>query len=267
MKRYMPKNLIGVALFCICAAAQTSNLPIECSSPRAILDRYVVALGGEIALRQVQTIIVKARESEPHTFNPASTRHSWYTLKWKAPDKVRARPRYLLSLADWRFDGKAWSIDTGQQSHNNDNQPPWRVKLKSEYPYNDDPPFMMYRITANPIMLATAKDLYASLELGSTDLQSPGTCVLFANGTNEYGARRRDILQFDAQSGLLKLWEIQIGSPRQVSYVRFTFSDYRPVAPIKIPFRIYFDFYQATFRLTKVTLNAPIADEEFVPKR
>ena len=267
MKRYTPTNLIRVALFFICAAAQTNNLSAECSSPGTILDRYVAALGGQTALRQVQTIIVKARESEPHTFNPASTRHSFYTLKWKAPDKVRARPRYFLSFADWRFDGKAWSIDTGRQSHNNDNQPPWRVKLKAEYPYNDDPPFMMYRITANPIMLATAKDLYSSLELGSSNLQSPGTCVLFANGKSGYGARRRDILHFDAQSGLLKLWEIQVGLPRQVSYVRFTFSDYRTVAPIKIPFRIYFDFYQASFRLTKVTLNAPIDDEEFVPKR
>jgi hypothetical protein len=122
----------------------------------------------------------------------------------------------------------------------------------------------MYRVVADPTMLATTRNLYRSFK------SLPGTpdmCVLLAIGKSEWGRERRDILSFDAKSGLLKTWAIQMGLPGSETHTAFRFDDYRQVGPVKIPFSIYFDFYKATFHFTKVAPNALLSDGEFVPKQ
>lgn len=258
------KLSIILLLVCGCAAAQTGS-PAGCATPELILQHYVASLGGEAVVNQVQTLVIQARESEPHTFNPASTAHYSYQLKWKSSNRVAVKQSRFLDTLHFIFDGTAWSNSNGKVSHNEDRTPKVRQKLRADYPYNDYPEFMMFRVVADPILLATNGDLYSGFEARQDPLH-PGICVLRAKGTNDCGAERHDMLYFDANSGFLKTWEIQIGAPGHVVYTHFQFDDYRQCGAVRIPFSIYFDFYKATFRFTKVVPNAPLSDTEFLPK-
>lgn len=258
------KLLTCLLLACINAPAQVSTPSSECASPQIVLSRYVAALGGEAALSQIQTLVIEASETEPHTFAPQNTAHYRYQFKWKSPNQVVVKQhQFPFGSTTFIFDGAAWSNFDGKVSHNEDNTPAWRTQLRSS-PYNDYPQFLMYRVVADPILLATTRNLYRSFQ---SLPGAPETCVLQAIGTSEWGKDRRDILSFDAKSGLLKTWAIQMGMPGQETHTHFQFDDYRQSGPVKIPFSIYFDFYKATFRLTRVVPNAHLSDAEFVPKQ
>lgn len=246
------------------ALAQDSSAASECASPEIVLQRYVAALGGEAALKQVQTLVVEADEMEPHSFNPQETAHYRDQLKWKSPNRVVAKQhQFPFGWTTFIYSGTSWSNFDGRVSHNFDNTPAWRKDLMSS-PYNDAPQFLMYRVVADPMLLATTRDLYRSFE---TLPGTPEMCVLQAIGKSEWGRERRDTLSFDASSGLLKTWEIQMGRPGSETYTHFQFDDYRQSGPVKIPFSIYFDFYKATFHFTKVVLNGALSDGEFIPKQ
>jgi hypothetical protein len=248
------------------ANSQGSGPRSLCAAPEIILDRYVSALGGDETIRQVRTIIIRAHESEPHTFNPSSTAHSHYEFKWKSPNRVVAKRSLLFPDGAFIFDGGLWSNFNGRVSPNEDNTPKWLRELRAGYAYNDYPQFMMYRVVADPFLIASTSNLYFNLAV-DRDSSGPGTCVLEATGLNDWQGRRHDRLYFDAVNGFLKTWEIQIGSPGHAVYTRFEFADYRSVGSIQIPFSIYFDFYKAAFRVTKVVLNPDLRDSDFVPKR
>jgi len=247
-----------------CAAAQSITPPSDCPAPEIVLDRYVVAVGGQAAVDRLRTLAIEAHESEPHTFNPQSIAHTHYWFKWKSPNQVAMRSHYLLSPATFRFDGAAWSNFDGRLSHNENGTPASRLKLRADYLYNDDPQFVMLRLVANPILLATARNLYRSFD----PLPGPpGTCTLQATGPNQWGGEQRDILTFDAKNGFLKTWAMQAGLPWDVMiYIHFQFDDYRQSGDVKIPYSIYFDFYKATFQLTKAVPNAAVSDVDFIPK-
>ena len=262
-------NLLGLLLCLLLfrsdALAQDNNSAASgCATPEIVFQRYVGALGGQGALNQVQTLVVDARETEPHTFSPRDTAHYRYQFKWKSPNRVIAKEhQFPFGWTTFIYSGTAWSNFDGRLSHNDDNTPAWRKDLKSS-PYNDNPQFLMYRVVADPILLATTRDLYRSFE---TLPGTPEMCVLQAIGKSEWGRERRDTLSFDARSGLLKTWAIQMGRPGSETYTHFQFNDYRQSGPVKIPFSIYFDFYKATFHFTKVVPNVTLSDGEFMPKQ
>jgi hypothetical protein len=246
------------------ATAQDNGSSSDCATPEIVFQRYVAALGGEAALNQVKTLVIEASETEPHTFNPQDTAHYRYQFQWKSPNQVAAKQhQFPFGWTTFIYSGTAWSNFDGRVSHNEDNTPAWRTELRAS-PYNDNPQFLMYRVLADPLLPATTRNLYRSFEV------LPGTperCVLQAIGKSEWGRERRDTLSFEAKSGLLKTWAIQMGLPGQEIHTRFEFDDYRQSGPVKIPFSIYFDFYQARFLLTKVVPNAPLSDAAFVPKQ
>lgn len=251
--------LVWLLSVCGYGLAQNSNSPGECASPEIVIARYVAAIGGEAALDQVRTLVIDANESEPHTFNPQETAHNRYTFKWRYPNQVVAQQHYFVGSSAFIFDGTGWTNFDGRVSHNEDNTPAWRRKLRVDYPYNDYPSFLMFRVVANPLLLATTKNLYRGFEAIPGP---PETCVLKASGTDEWGRERQDTLSFDAKSGFLQTWAIQAGI--EATHLHFQFDDYRQAGVVKIPFSIYFDFYKATFRLTKVVPNAALSDTEFV---
>jgi hypothetical protein len=256
--------LVCLLLCCICAPAQISTSPSDCATPEIVFQRYVDALGGQAALNQVQTLVVEAQEMEPHTFSPQDTAHYRYQFKWKSPNRVVVKQhQFPFGWTTFIYSGTAWSNFDGRVSHNEDNTPAWRNNLRSS-PYNDYPQFLMYRVVADPMLLATTRNLYSGF---ATLPATPEMCVLQAIGKSEWGKERRDILSFDATSGLLKTWAIQMGSPGQEVHTSFQFNDYRQSGPVKIPYSIYFDFYKATFQLTKVISNVPLSDAEFTPKQ
>jgi hypothetical protein len=246
------------------AFAQTDSSTHPCASPEIVLQRYVAALGGLAALNQVQTLVLEAQETEPHTFNPQDTAHHRYQFKWKSPNRVVVKQQqFPLGWTTFIYSGTAWSNFDGRVSHNEDSTPAWRNDLRSS-PYNDYPQFLMYRVVADPMMLAMTRNLYRSFETLSG---TPEMCVLLAIGKSEWGRERRDNLSFEAKSGLLKTWAIQMGLPGSEIHTHFEFDDYRKAGPVKMPFSIYFDFYKATFHVTKVVPNALLSDAEFVPKQ
>ena len=256
--------LLCLLLFRSEALAEDNSAASGCKTPEIVFQRYVGALGGQAALNQVQTLVVEARETEPHTFSPQDTAHYRYQFKWKSPNRVIVREhQFPFGWTSFIYSGTAWSNFDGRLSHNDDNTPAWRKDLKSS-PYNDNPQFLMYRVVADPMLLATTKDLYRSFE---TLPGTPELCVLQAFGKSEWGRERRDTLFFDARSGLLKTWAIQMGLPGSETYTHFQFDDYRQSGPVKIPFSIYFDFYKATFHFTKVIPNVTLSDGEFMPKQ
>jgi hypothetical protein len=265
---YRSLTLLGL-LLCLLffhghALAQGNSSASDCATPEIVFERYVAALGGQAALNQVQTLAIEASETEPHTFNPQVTAHYRDRFKWKSPNRVEAKQhQFPFGWTTFIYSGTAWSNFDGRVSHNDDNTPAWRNNLRSS-PYNDFPQFLMYRVVADPMLLATTRSLYRSFE---TLPGTPERCILQAIGKSEWGQERRDTLSFDTKSGLLKIWTIQMGQPGSETHTHFEFNDYRQSGPVKIPFMIYFDFYKATFHLTKVVANAPLSDREFVPKQ
>jgi hypothetical protein len=259
----LPILLLGTLSFHVHAFAQNNRSASGCPSPEIVLQQYAAALGGQAALDQVQTRVLEAHETEPHTFNPQVTAHDRYQFRWKSPNRVVAKQKqFPFGWTTFIYTGTAWSNFDGRVSHNEDNTPAWRKDLSLSV-YNDNPQFLMFRVVADPTMLATNRNLYRGFE------SLPGTpdqCVLLAIGKSEWGRERRDILSFDAKTNLLKTWAIQMGMPGSERHSEFRFDDYRQAGPVKIPFSIYFDFYQATFHFTKVLSNAPLSDSEFVPK-
>jgi hypothetical protein len=243
------------------AAAQPGSAAPGCGTADAVLAHFIEAVGGETAIGQLQTLEIDASATEPHTFNPGSTARSQYRFAWKAPDKVRVSQHYGLTWANYRFDGRAWSLWNGKVSRNEDATPAWQRRLKV-LPYNDDPQFLMFRVAANPLPVATTKNLYRRYALRAG---APGTCELEAFGPSLWG-ERHDALAFDATNGLLKSWAIETGEPGDGAQLRFQFDDYRPAGNILIPRLLSFDFYGTEFRVTGVRVNAPVDDSEFIPR-
>lgn len=240
-------------------AAQSGT---DCGTTEIVMQHYRSALGGASAIAQVHSLLIRAVSAEPHTFNKASTARSRYRFEWQAPNRIRVNRQYLLSPATIIFDGSDWSLYDGRVSHNEDSTPAWRRKLMS-LPYNDSPEHQEFRMMAYPLLLAGAEQLYRKLELSTS---SPGECVLQAWGTSEWRGERRDYLAFSADTGLLRSWRIQAGLPGRETYLEFLFDDYRPAGSINIPYSVYFDFYQAAFRITSALANPPLRDGDFVPK-
>ena len=207
---------------------QVSRLQNSCATPEIILDRYVAALGGTETIKQIRSLIIRAHETEPHTFNPSSTEHHHYEFKWKFPNRVVAKRSLLLPDGVFIFDGASWGNFDGRVSHNEDRTPIWVRDLRSAYPYNDYPQFMMYRVIADPFLIAATPGLYSNYVV-DLDERDSRTCVLEGVGANVRRGRRHDRLYFDAVSGLLKTWEIQMGPPDQIGYTRFEFAAYRSV--------------------------------------
>jgi hypothetical protein len=257
--------LVWLTLIPASASAQ-----VDCSSPELVLQRYVSAIGGKAAY-EIRSRTATARES---TTSGGVTERYVYKFKWKTPDKVAATSTpYMLNVlplsypnGTFIFNGAQWTNNDGRVSRNEERDPEWQRLLKHKYPYNEDPDFLMLRVVADPLMIARAGDLYSSLEAEDNSTKHPGLCVLRANGVDKWRYKRQDILSFDAASGFLRSWQIQVGVPPRTTWVQFDFDDYRQVGAVKFPFMVAFDFYKATFRYVKVIHNGAVNDSDFVEK-
>lgn len=253
--------LCGI-VFCGVGAVQAEDPSGNCGTAEEISQRYVDALGGEAAIAQVHSLLIEAEETEPHTFNPQSTAHQHFRFEWESPTRILVKRRYLLSTATVIYDGAAWSLYNGHVSHNEDATPEQQRKLMA-IPYNDAPEFQEFRMVADPLLLTRAKELYSRLEVAPG---APGQCVLEVWGSSEWGRERRDFLVFNGTTGLLRAWQVQAGQPGQEKHFEFRFDDYWRAGPVLIPYSVEYDFYQASFRLTRVVVNPAFPDSDFVAK-
>jgi hypothetical protein len=261
-----PHVLMLLLLLSTCAAALADGTSYGCTSPEAVLKRYIDAVGGK-AVFDVQSRMMTAKES--NSFG-STTEHYTYKLKWKAPNKVTADSvPYLFNSIPvfypngvFIFDGVGWSNFDGRRSRNDEPEPQWQQELRHKYPYNESPYFLELRVVADPLMITRTNELYSSFEVDTESGDHPGLCVLRANGIDGKARKRQDLLYFDASTGFLKSWRVGIeGKP-----FTFKFGDYRKVGAVMFPFLVYFDFYDATFRYTNVVQNKGVDDSAFVEK-
>jgi hypothetical protein len=256
-------------------AAQVNASPAACSSSEVVLQRYVDAIGGEEAIKGIQTQVAdaKAQWRSPGPF--AANAHK-YKFKWKAPNKVAVTA--FGGRATWAFDGRLWFNPRGVNSRDNTDRQGMAYQIN-----------MMYRLAADPLMIARTNDLYSKFETANDLAAHPGLCIIHAHRPDmlpggifafaasnsckdclapSTGNRLPDELYFDAQSGLLKTWKAREGwvSP---GYVQFRFDDYREVGNVKIPFwvEVEFGIFQATFLYTNVVHNLPLKDSAFVTNK
>ncbi|HEX7286778.1 MAG TPA: hypothetical protein VF532_11395 [Candidatus Angelobacter sp.] len=258
------------------AAAQDAS-PMACPSPEVVLQRYVDAVGGEAAVEKIESRVAEAKAiiHSPEPFPMVSD--TQFSLQWKAPNKVAVTGLgawFAGGKATWRFDGKLWYSPNGANSLEN------RSHRGMYYQIN-----MMYRLAADPLMMARAHAFYGRFEAAESSPGRPGLCVLKARrpGTPAHGifafessSSCKDCLApltdgllpdefyFDAQSGLLKKWRAHEGwvSP---GYVEFQFDDYRETGTVRIPFHVHVEFgiLKATFLYTTIRHNVPLEDSVF----
>jgi hypothetical protein len=101
------------------ALAQNNSSAPDCATPEIVLQRYVAAVGGQAALNQVQTLVVEAHETEPHTFNPQDSAHYRYQFKLKSPNRVVVKQhQFPFGWTTFIYSGTAWSNFAGRVSHN-----------------------------------------------------------------------------------------------------------------------------------------------------
>jgi hypothetical protein len=276
---------IGLALLSVQVSAQEKEPPSPCASPEAVLDRYANAVGGKAAL-DLQSLTLTAKESECCGFGE-ETEYYTYKLKWKAPNRVTASDvPYFVNVLPvwypngiWRFDGEAWSDFLGRKTQNDINQTQSggdspvaqarearRRALTAKYFYNENPPFLVFRVVADPLILTRPNELYSSFEVDPDSDPLKGLCVLRANQVRLPRNQRQDILSFNSVSGLLNSWIIQAGFPPENTPFQFQFQDYRQVGAIKLPFKVSVDFHDMTFQYTSVALNKLLPDSEFEGK-
>lgn len=244
------------------ASAQTGDPVAACASSELILRRYVGAVGGDEAIRQLETRAADANETEPYSFKPQETSTYKYHFEWKTPNKVVSRSKHVVRMflaplpfakTHFVFDGERWSDFQGKSSQPR-NEAAFRKRLVFPNPFH-----AMLAVGADPLMVARPDELYSGFTLANDFTLYPGQCILEAQGIDG----RVDLLYFDAATGFLRAWKLQISQPRH-SYVVFRFDDYRQVGDVKFPFYFYCDFYKAEFRYTKVIHNRPLPDESFV---
>lgn len=261
---------IGLALICLCAAAQAPIEASACASPEAVLQHYVDAVGGK-DVYGIESRSMTARESNLGF----GIEHYVYKFKWKAPNKVTAGSApYVVGIiplyypnGTFKFDGEGWSDFLGRRPRYDDGTPQRQRELTARYPYNESPYFLELRVAADPLMATRAHDLYSGFEVDANLGGASGVCVLRASQFRLSRNKRQDTLSFDAASGLLKTWEIHTGFPPIETPVEFQFDDYRRVGAIKFPFYVHFSLNDTAFRYTRVEQNHPFADAEFRGKR
>lgn len=240
--------------------AQASGAADACSSSDTILQRYIDALGGKAAVERLASRKAEADESEPSSFNPQATNTYKYEFKWKAPNKAVIKSTHVTKLMPWNlgswrfvFDGTSWSDFRGKRLPPQRNAAAWRKNLMFDYPYN-----ALRRVAADPLMVARPQELYSSLVVAN-DSSQPALCILRATGLDN----RVDRLYFNAVTGLLEKWELQIFQPKNSFYITFKFADYRQAGEVRFPFYLYMDYYKAAFHYTKVAHNMPLSDSDF----
>jgi hypothetical protein len=245
------------------AAAQTSDPGAQCAYSDLILHRYIDAIGGEEAIRRMQTRAADADETEPYSFKPQETATYKYHFEWKAPNKTVSRSTHVERIGGvmepfmkthFIFDGERWSDFEGKLLPPQANQVSFRERLVFPYPF-----YAMLRVASDPLMVARPNDLYSGFT-PANDVTDPGHCVLEAKGIDG----RVDLLYFDATTGLLTTWKLQIYQPGHSTYIVFRFDDYRPAGEVKFPLHLYCDVFKADFRYTQVIHNRPLPDEHFV---
>jgi zinc protease len=240
-KVLVPTCLIVLMAGLIPVAAQTApqgSMP----SVDEILDKYVEALGGKVALEKVTSRVAKGTFEMDQM--PGEATEEIYE---KAPNKQLAitdNPSFGVvkrgfnGTAGWQDMPQTGLVDvtgdelTAMKRHADFH---WSIKLKELYP----------KMTVKGKESVGGRDAYV---VEATPAEGPA-----------------ETMYFDADTGLLVRLTGEADTPNGPVTIDMTFEDYRDVDGVKVPFTIHESFGDFGFviKLTDVKQNVPIDDAKF----
>jgi len=205
-------------------------------SATSLFDRYVAALGGATAVREVRTRVTIGE------LVTAGGNHAPLEIYQATPDRLlRVLRNTQVKLSQNGFaDGRGWSWNDGQAR---DIAGPELEMLRREYDLQ------------RPLVLAPS---YARLSAVQTDTNG-GSRAYRVVGTTPQGAD--EVLYFDRDSGLLRGWDMMV----QGTVITTRLEDYRAVAGVLVPFRVVRirPGFSWTEQASDVRHNVPIDDVRF----
>jgi photosynthetic reaction center cytochrome c subunit len=205
-----------------------------------ILEKYVQALGGESALRKIQTRVMKGTRTSSDGWNAP------VEIYQKAPDKMLVSYRLNASAFTSVFDGTNGWIQTerGLRAMAGPNL----ARMKQEAQFPPDP---------------RLESVYSNLRvLGKQTLANQEVYLIQGIPTGE---KRPERLYFDAQTGLLLRISWRDATPLGPLPDETDFGDYREVDGIKLPFMILHLQADHSYRdvFSEINQNVPIEDDRF----
>ena len=225
------------------ASGQPAATPTPNPPPTAdqILAKYIEALGGQAAIDKMKTLVMKG------TYAGFNGMELPYEVDLAAPDKFYINVTAQQGTVERGFDGKGgW--EKGPRGVN-ELMNPVLDDLKST--------FLFYR----NIRL---KEQFTGLRVGRKDKIGDRDVNVVNATTSDH---RRELLFFDAETGLLRRRISYIETPIGVIPNQIDFEDYRDVDGVKVPFTVKVSSVEpglvSTRKYTEIKLNAPVDDGKF----
>lgn len=234
------------------APAAAANAAEKRPTVDDIFSKYVVAIGGEEAVRKVQTRVSDVSLERPQLVNP-SGKPAAVQIYQKAPDKLLV----MMTAPDGTVSSQGFNGTTG-----------W-IKAGSQQREMSSSELVQIKQQAALINQLALKDQLTNLRVGGKQKVNDRDAYVLV-GTN--ASKQRERLFFDVETGLLvrrvQLNQTVLGvDPMQVD-----FSDYRVVDGVKLPFKIEIssldNAHNAQRRtFTQIKQNVPVEDAKFDPPK
>lgn len=217
-----------------------------------VFNKYVAAIGGEEAVRKVQTRVSDVSVERPKLVNP-SGKPATVQIYQKAPNKLLM----VITGPDGAVSYQGFNGTTG-----------W-IKTPSEQREMSSNELAQIKQQAERFNQLTLKDQFTNLRVGGKQKVNDRDAYVLV-GTNT--SKKRERLFFDVETGLL-VRRVQLDTTVLGTYpVQTDFSDYRLVDGVKLPFTIEIssldNAHQGQKRtFTQIKQNVPMEDAKFEPPK
>lgn len=230
----------------------TANVAEKRPTVDEVFNKYVTAIGGETAVRKIETRVSDVSLERPKLVNP-SGKPATVQIYQKAPNKllmVITGPDGSVTYQG--FNGTTGWIKTAAQQRELLGDELARIKQQAEL-YNQ----------------LTLKDQFTNLRVGGKQKVNDRDAWVLV-GTN--ASKKRERLFFDVETGLL-VRRVQLNpTVLGVDPVQTDFSDYRLVDGVKLPFTVEISSLDNAHNgqkrtFTEIKQNVPVDDVKFEPPK
>ena len=246
---------IGQAAFANTTTSEppaTANVAEKRPTVDEVFNKYVAAIGGDTAVRKIETRVSNVSVERPKLVNP-SGKPAMVQVYQKAPNKllmVITGPDGSITYQG--FNGTTGWIKTPAQQRELSGDELARLKQQAEL-YNQ----------------LTLKDQFTNLRVGGKQkVNDRDAYVLVGTITS----KKRERLFFDLETGLL-VRRVQLNQTvLGVDPVQTDFSDYRLVDGVKLPFTVEISSLDNAHNgqkrtFTEIKQNVPVDDVKFEPPK
>jgi hypothetical protein len=217
-----------------------------------VFNKYVAAVGGEAALKNIETRVSDVSVERPTLVNP-SGKPAMVQIYQKAPNKLLL----VITGPDGSVTSQGFNGTTG-----------W-IKTPTQQREMSSAELAQIKQQAELIDLLALRTQLANLRVGGRQKVNDRDAYVLV-GTNANKVRER--LFFDAETGLL-VRRVQLNQTvLGVDPLQMDFSDYRVVDGVKLPFAIEIasldNAHQGQKRtVTQIKQNVPVDDVKFEPPK